>query len=77
MHFFRSEEHLRNWAGFNSEIEGGIISLSDLVQWFSVDFFRKRMDPDYFSRRQEYMGEFVSTLGKIGKVGSFWLPGSQ
>ena len=74
MHYFRSEEHLHNWAEYDSEKEGGIISLADLVKSFSVDFFRKRLEPDYFARRQEYMGNFAATLGEIGKKGPFWLP---
>ena len=74
MHFFRSEEHLRNWAGFNVEKEGGIISLSDLVKLFSVDLFRRRLDPDYISHYQEYMGGFMKRLQEIGKRGPYWLP---
>lgn len=74
MHYFRSEEHLRNWAGFDAEKEGGIISLSDLVKWFSIDLFRRRLDPDYISRYREYAGGFLKTLQEIGKRGSYWLP---
>jgi len=74
MHYFRSEEHLHNWADYDSEKEAGLISLTDLVKGFSIDFFRKRLEPDYFSRRQEYMGSFVATLAEIGKKGPFWVP---
>jgi hypothetical protein len=74
MHFFRSEEHLRNWTGFSSEKEEGIISLSDLVKLFSPDFFRKRLAPDYVSNMQEYIGGFLAAMKEIGKTGPYWLP---
>ena len=74
MHFFRSEEHLRNWADFSPEKEEGIISLPDLVRLFSPDFFRRRLDPDYISHMQEYIGGFLGTLAEIGKTGPYWLP---
>jgi hypothetical protein len=74
MHFFRSEEHLHNWAAFDPANEEGIISLSDLVKGFSIDFFKRRLDPDYVSRVQEYMGGFLTTLKEVGKTGPFWVP---
>ncbi len=72
MTFFRSEEHLRNWARFDAEKAGGIISLPDLVKLFSGNMFRKRMESDYFSRRQEYIGELMADLPKLDNAGSFW-----
>jgi len=74
MHFFRSEEHLRNWVDFDEEKEGGIISLADLTNWFSIDMFRKRLDPDYISRLGEYGPGFITKLQEIGKKGAYWIP---
>jgi len=76
MHFFRSEEHLRNWASFDEGKEGGMISLSDLVNWFSIDLFRRRLDPDYVTRYPEYGQGFVAKLMEMGKRGDFWIPES-
>ena len=73
MHFFRSEEHLRNWAGFDAEKEGGIISLSDLVELTSIDHFRKRFEPDYISRYFG-VGNAMTRLQEIGKTDPYWLP---
>ena len=73
MHFFRSEEHLRNWAGFDEEKEGGIISLSDLVKLTSIDHFRKRLEPDYISHYLG-IGEVMKRLQEIGKRDPYWLP---
>jgi len=74
MLFFRSEEHLRDWDDFDSEKEDGIIPLADLVRLFSIDFFRRRLDPDYVTHMPEYMAEFLATLKEIGKTGPFWVP---
>jgi hypothetical protein len=54
-------------------MEGGIISLSDLVKLFSTAPFRKRLEPDYFTHREEYMAEFITTMMEIGKTGPYWL----
>jgi len=72
MLFFRSEEHLRNWAQFDPTTKEGIISLSDLVKLFSGSFFKRRMDPDYVSQIRAYGAEMVRDLQKLEKAGSFW-----
>ena len=74
MNFFRSEEHIRKWAQFDSGKEEGIISLKDLVKIFSGQLFRRRLDPDYFSHSEEYRKERPGILKAIGKTGPFWLP---
>jgi len=72
MTFFRSEEHLRNWAQFDPAAEDGIISLPHLLKLFSNKMFRRRLDPDYFSHMREYAPEFMSTLREIGITNPFW-----
>jgi hypothetical protein len=72
MNLFRSEEHIRNWAGFEAGTEEGIIPLDDLVTLFSGNYFRRRTDPDWVSRSREYAGEMVMTFKEIGKTGPFW-----
>jgi hypothetical protein len=72
MNLFRAEEHIRNWARFDRSTEEGIIPLPALVKLFSGNFFRKRLDPDWVSRSQEYRREMVATLKEIGKTGPFW-----
>jgi len=72
MTFFRSEEHLRNWAQFDSEKAGGIISLADLVKLFSGNYFRRRMDPDYVSHMREYGQEMTAAMRELDNAGSFW-----
>jgi hypothetical protein len=72
MNFFRSEEHIRNWARFDSATTEGILSLSDLVKLFSGIYFRKRLDGDWVSHSREYVREMVATLAELGKTGPFW-----
>ena len=72
MNLFRSEEHVRNWARFDPATEEGIIPLPDLVKLFSGPYFRKRMDLDWVSHKQEYAREMIVTMAEIGKIGPFW-----
>jgi hypothetical protein len=72
MNLFRSEEHLRKWAGFDPTTEEGIFSLPDLVKLFSGSYFRKRLEPGWVSRSREYGLEMVQTLKEMGRTGPFW-----
>ena len=74
MNLFRSEEHVRNWSGFKSGTEQGIVELSALVKVFSGILFTRRLDPDYVSNFRKYIGEFIAAIGEIGKVRPFWSP---
>ena len=72
MNLFRSEEHVRNWGGFKMGTEEGTVELSALVRVFSGNLYTRRLDADYVSNYQKYLGEFVAAIGEIGKVGPFW-----
>jgi hypothetical protein len=74
MNLFRSEEHVRNWSGFKSGTEEGIVDLSALVKVFSGNLFTRRLDPDYISNFHKYLGEFISAVDNIGTVRPFWSP---
>ena len=56
MNFFRSEEHMRNWAQFdpNSEIHA-IKPLADWMDGFSEEKFRVRGNRNYVSWRREHI----------------------
>jgi hypothetical protein len=72
MNFFRSEEHLRNWEGYQEKRKGGIIALSSLMELFSAPYFRKRGRPDYVSHMSEYMAEFLGKLDGLTDAGDHW-----
>ncbi|MDB4433349.1 hypothetical protein N9166_01295 [bacterium] len=72
MLFFRSEEHLRNWEGFQEKRKGGIIALSDLMRLFSGPYFRNRGNPDYVSHMGEYMADMMAALDTLENAGEYW-----
>jgi hypothetical protein len=69
MNLFRSEEHVRNWLGYKPGTEEGINKLSAMTDLFSGKFFAKRLDPDYASHLQDYLGEFIKAASALGP---FW-----
>ena len=73
MLFFRSEEHLKNWAQYDPATENGISQLEGLLSMFSSSLFKKRMDPDYFSNMKTYMGELFGEVSSNDKIGAFLL----
>ena len=72
MNLFRSEEHVRNWASFVEGTDEGITPLPDMLKLFSGPLFKRRLDPDYLSHRQEYGREMIGVMKEIGKTGPFW-----
>ena len=72
MNFFRSEEHLRNWGGFQERKKAGIIALSDLMRSFSAPLFTQRRAPDYFSHMGEYFVEWIASLDTLENAGAYW-----
>ena len=72
MNLFRSEEHIKNWRGYQPGTEGGIVALKDLVSLFSLDFMRRRLDADYVSRSGEYIKGFLSAVTEVAQISPFW-----
>jgi len=72
MNFFRSEEHLRKWEGFQEKRRGGIISLNSLMKLFSAPYFKNRGRPDYVAHMSEYMADFLGQLDELPDAGDHW-----
>ena len=72
MNFFRSEEHLRNWEGFQEKKKGGIIALSDLMHLFSGPYFTNRREPNYLSNMGRYATHMIEALDSLKNAGSYW-----
>jgi hypothetical protein len=72
MLFFRSEEHLKNWAQYEESNHEGIIPLNDLVRMFSGNYFKRRMDSDYVAKMGSYMREMIGDLHKLEGAGKFF-----
>ena len=71
MLFFRSEEHLKNWAQYDPANADGVSSLEGLLQMFSGNMFKKRLTKDYISNMKTYLGEMIGEMGSNDKVGKF------
>jgi hypothetical protein len=72
MNFFRSEEHVHNWASYVAGTDEGITPLPDMMKLFSGRYFQRRFDEDYVSHMLEYAREMTQTLKALGKTGPFW-----
>ncbi|HET6488639.1 MAG TPA: hypothetical protein VFG28_02665 [Syntrophales bacterium] len=72
MNLFRSEEHIRNWSRFDPAAEQSIVPLANIVKLFSMDMFRKRLEPDYVARVGQYAKEFLGAVAELGKTRPFW-----
>jgi hypothetical protein len=72
MNFFRSEEHLRRWEGFQDKRKGGIISLNSLMGLFSSAYFKNRRRPDYVSHMSEYLADMLVMLDTLENAGGHW-----
>ena len=71
MLFFRSEEHLENWAQYDPANKDGISQLEGLLKMFSGNIFKRRLDTDYISNMKTYTGEMIGEMGNNDKVGLF------
>jgi hypothetical protein len=72
MNFFRSEEHLRRWEGYQEKKEGGKIPLDSLMLLFSLPYFTNRGEPGYISHFGEYNAGLVGELDNLPDAGDFW-----
>ena len=72
MNFFRSEEHLRRWEGYEEKMEGGKISPDSLIRLFGAPYFTNRGGPDYISHFSEYMAGLVGEIDKLPDAGGYW-----
>jgi hypothetical protein len=74
MNLFRSEEHVKHWSQYDAVSAQSIMTLSNWADVFSGPLCENRLQPDYLSRVNEYAGELLATLKKLGKEGPFWTP---
>ena len=70
MNFFRSEEHIRNWAQFNPDSAGASLPLNDEVTVFSTEAAKHRLDGDFISQwLPGQAGEITTAARRLGKTG--------
>ena len=49
MNLFRSEEHARNWDGFDESMTSSLLPVVEWADIFANPFFRERSRRDYIS----------------------------
>lgn len=66
MNLFACEENVFKWSQTDPQSAGGIRPLADWAAVFSIDLFRRRLDPDYLSKMADYRGEMGRVLQARG-----------
>lgn len=73
MNLFQSEEHVRQWALFDSGSAEGIRPVADFATiLFILPRYRERLAPDYLLRVAELSRDLPSALERLGRSTSFW-----
>ena len=72
MNFFRSEEHLHHWEGYQEKGKGGMITLNALMELFSGPYFKNRSSPDWVSNMGRYTAIMIATLDRLHGAGNHW-----
>ncbi len=72
MNLFACEENVFLWSQSDPESADGIRPLADWAAVFSIDMFRRRLDPDYLSKMQEYRLDMRRVLEERGMTGPWY-----
>jgi hypothetical protein len=72
MNLFRSEETVAGWSQTAPGSEEGILPVRTWAAMFSADLFRRRLDPDYFSKVSEYLGAMMALMAELDMKGPYF-----
>jgi hypothetical protein len=72
MNLFRSEEHVRNWALYDSAAVDGTLPLDAWVRVFSVEYCRVRLNLDFFLHAPELRNSILEAIAHEGKGSPFF-----
>jgi len=72
MNLFRSEEHARRWWAYDPAAADGILPLHEWARVFGGEYYRRRLEPDFFLHGPALRQELFSLLNALGKSGPFW-----
>jgi hypothetical protein len=72
MNLFRSEETVAGWSQTAPGSEDGILPVRTWARMFSADLFRRRLDPDYFSKVPEYLGAMMALMAELDMKGPYF-----
>lgn len=74
MNLFACEENVFQWSQTDPESADGIRPLEDWAALFSIDLFRRRLDPDYLAKADDHRVEMGSALAAQGMTGPWFFP---
>lgn len=72
MNLFRSEAHVPRWWAYDPAAAEGILPLDAWAEVFGGEYYRRRLEPDFFLHGLALRQELFRALKKLGKVGAFW-----
>lgn len=72
MNLFACEENVFKWSQTDPASGDGIRSLEDWAAVFSIDLFKRRLDPDYLSKMADYRGAMRDILVERGMTGPWF-----
>jgi hypothetical protein len=72
MNLFRSEEHARNWSGFDPANEEAIMPVRDWAFAFVTPATRSRLESDSVARLLDYRSGLLDNLATLGRSGERW-----
>ena len=72
MNLFACEENVFKWSQTDPNSGDGIRSVEDWAAVFSIDLFRRRLDPDYLSKMQSYRAEMRVILEQREMTGPWF-----
>ncbi len=72
MNLFACEDNVFKWSQTDPESGEGIRPLSDWAAVFSIDLFKRRLEPDYLSKMADYRKEMGKTLIDRGMNGPWY-----
>jgi hypothetical protein len=72
MNLFACEDNVFKWSQTDPDSGGGIRPLEDWAAVFSIDLFRRRLDPDYLSKMADYRAEMRDVLTERGMTGDWF-----
>lgn len=72
MNLFACEENVFKWSQTDPASGDGIRPLADWAHVFSIDLFRRRLDPDYLSKMPGYAGAMREALAARGMTGPWF-----
>jgi len=72
MNLFACEENVFKWSQTDPDSGDGIRPLADWAAVFSIDLFKRRLDPDYLAKMTDYRSGMGTVLQEQGMTGPWY-----